>query len=173
MELCQGVRLFPPGAVLGNSKIVDFDASAAMNETLEDLPLPDADPEQDIFLAEPFEPETAPVPQWNDFANLWTGQGANASVLDATGNKIDKKDLRGDVDGSGLLGLVVSALGWDQRRPVEKVQGVVPDVVGKDGKVLRKEWELNSEPPSVLAEELGYYYPYLPMVTGNLVAAAA
>ncbi|KAH8654008.1 hypothetical protein BGZ60DRAFT_159118 [Tricladium varicosporioides] len=174
VELCQGVRIFPPFATLSKCPIVDFDATAAMNETLEDLPLPDWDKEQDVFLAEAFEADGVPVGQWSHFGSLWTGEGTNAAVIDADGNKLEKRDLRGDgSNSSGLIGLLVSTLGWDQRPPAETKQGIVQPVTGKDGKALRKEWELIGEPPESLAKELGYYYPYLPMVTGSLVSTAA
>jgi hypothetical protein len=167
------VRIFPPLAVLDQSPIVDFDATAAMSETVADIAIPDSDPEQDVFLAEAFESDIAPLKQWEDFGKLWAGDGdVNEKVVDESGNKLDKKEIRGDEDGKGLLGLVVSALGWNVRRPVEKVAGVVP-VMGKDGKVMKKEWELQSKPPTILAKELGYYYPYLPLTTGSLVAATA
>lgn len=174
VELCQGVRIFPPLAVLDQSPIVDFDATAAMSETVADIAIPDSDPEQDVFLAEAFEPDIAPLKQWEDFGKLWTGDGdVNEKVVDESGNKLDKKEMRGDEDGKGLLGLVVSALGWAVRRPVETVAGEVPTVMGKDGKAMKKEWELQSKPPTILANELGYYYPYLPLTTGSLVAATA
>ncbi|PVH83680.1 hypothetical protein DL98DRAFT_528973 [Cadophora sp. DSE1049] len=172
MELCQGVRILPPLPYLDQCPVLDFDATAAMMVFNDNEPFPTFDDEQSNFLAEPFEPDSSPVAQWADFEKLWKGEN-EPSISDASGEKVLKSEIRGDnAIGAGILGLVVNTLGWNERRAAEKEKGMVPDVVDSDGKVLRKEWELVSTPPQILAEELKYYYPYLPMTTGPIAAAA-
>jgi hypothetical protein len=63
--------------------------------------------------------------------------------------------------GTGMLGLLVTALGWNRPNPANKDKNV--PVPGADG---RYPWQLVTDPPSILASELQYYYPALPLVTG-------
>ncbi|KAH7356951.1 hypothetical protein BKA65DRAFT_218411 [Rhexocercosporidium sp. MPI-PUGE-AT-0058] len=168
MELCQGVRILPPLPYLDQSPVQHFDATAAMMESNKKS-FPTFDEEQSTFLAQPFEPDSSPVAQWTDFEKLWKGE-IEPSVTAASGETILKSEMRGDTTiGAGILGLIVTTLGWSERRAAEKKQGVVPDVL-IDGKVERKEWQLVGTPPKILAEELQYYYPYLPMTTGPIAA---
>ncbi|KAK0117089.1 hypothetical protein ONS96_012927 [Cadophora gregata f. sp. sojae] len=170
MELCQGVRILPPLPYLDQCPVLDFDATAAMMVYNDNEPFPSFDPEQSTYLAEPFEPDSSPIVQWANFEKLWKGEN-EPLVTGPSGEQVLKSDIRGDnAIGAGILGLIVNTLGWNERRPAEKEQGTAPDVLSSDGKVQRKEWQLVSIPPTVLAEELKYYYPYLPMATG-LVAA--
>lgn len=163
IELCQGVRIFAPVPYLDKSPVVDFDATAAMMEFDDREPLPTFDKEQGTFLAEPFMLNASPVQQWEDFEHLWNGE------RDTMPTHIWRKETRGeDVIGAGILGLIVDTLGWSERRAAEKERGIIPDVKNPDGSVQRKEWELNGTPPLILADELKYYYPYLPMVTGPM-----
>ncbi|KAH7407444.1 hypothetical protein BKA64DRAFT_417254 [Cadophora sp. MPI-SDFR-AT-0126] len=172
MELCQGVRILPPLPDLDQCPVLDFDATAAMMVFNDSEPFPTLDDEQSIFLAEPFQPESSPVAQWADFEKLWKGE-KEPFMTDTSGEKVLKSDMRGDSGiGAGIIGLVVNTLGWSERRPAEKEKGMVPDVLDSENKVQRKEWELVSAPPHILAEELKYYYPYLPMITGPVTAAA-
>jgi len=231
VPLCQGVKLYPPIAVLSQSPVVDFDATAAMISS-DDVPFVPPSPPQATFLCAPFEPTLDPVTQWADFSATLAGT-KNASTTDVSGNTFLKADVRGDAlgTGTGMLGLLVQALGWAQRSAQETVGGVVPDVrpslplslflcnlthftlsscppllpqlsslisphphfcpsnfppahrnerhadtyisqvlipdPANAGKtvVQRKEWELVGSEPTVLSNELAYYYPSLPMVT--------
>jgi hypothetical protein len=170
VELCQGVRLFPPVAKLSQSPVVEFDASAAMLMAHRVHPIPTSNPQTALFSS-PFEPDKSPVTQWEDFKNLFNGT-TDGSVTDANNNTFTKAEMRGDgVTGDGMLGLLVSTLGWDKRRPAELKGGLVEPVKIRDltdltkEVVQRNEWELEGTPPPLLADELEYYYPYLPMVT--------
>jgi hypothetical protein len=163
ITLCQAVRILPPPPMMGFSPIVDLDATAAMIFPVPDLngvaypPLP---AQQTDYLSAPFETDKSGPTRWTDFSALLGGQGGNA----VTAQGLNKAAIRGDeVKGpdSGLLGMCASALGWDLRPPADKLQGVVVSK-SPDG---RMEWELRGAPPAELVEDLGNYYPDLPMVT--------
>ncbi|CZR65011.1 uncharacterized protein PAC_14911 [Phialocephala subalpina] len=168
VDLCQGVRLFPPAPYLSKSPVVDFDATSAM-VVVEEYHLYDYvkfDPEQTTYQSTPFEPADDAPTQWANFGKVWTGL-IDGSTQDDAGEIVAKSELRGDGQiGSGVMGLLVTTLGWDQRSPAETVKGEVPPAPAGQ----RLEWQLQSSPPSILAGELEYYYPYLPMTA---VAAAA
>lgn len=182
VDLCQGVSLFPPVAILSQSPVVDFDATAAMKEPIkpDNWNLPATAPTQSTLLSETFEPTVTDGPtQWADFAALWSSPTSTLtfSAWDANGafssaTTFTKEEMRGDdILDSGMLGLLVQTLGWDQRDSGETVGGVVQPVLLPDpnhpGQTVQQrfEWQLVGAPPSVLAEELGYYFPSLPMVT--------
>lgn len=150
--LCQAVRIFAPVAVRAKSPIVDFDATAAMKEAFE-YTLAAPDPLQTTYLAAPPPNSAAPWPQLGD---EWAGK--TNGQLDG----VNKASIRGDdaAGGGGMLGLCADALGWSKRPSADKVANVV--VVPADG---RMEWVLKSDPPPILVEELGDYYPALPLWT--------
>ena len=88
-------------------------------------------------------------------------------VILPTSDGISKAEIRGDAaTGTGLLGMYASALGWDLSPSAEKVRGVVVSK-SSDG---RQEWELKGAPPQKLADQLGSYYPDLPMLVGAVAA---
>ncbi|KAJ9607108.1 hypothetical protein H2200_008180 [Cladophialophora chaetospira] len=154
VTLCQGVRIKPPEPKLAPCPVIDFDATAVMLGPIDDTMLP-AQAEQTTFLSKLFTPKN-PATAWKDFGDLWTG--VTGGVTD---DGVKKSDIRGDgtLDG-GMMGLCAQALGWNRRPPADKVGSV--DVKGDDG---RYEWQLKSDPPTILAEqELGFYYFALPMV---------
>lgn len=126
VQLCQGVRLYPPVAVLSQSPVVDFDATAAMLSE-EDVPFIPPSPPQSTFLCSPFEPTLDPVTQWADFSSTLVGT-KDASTTDASGNTFLKADVRGDAlgAGTGMLGLLVQTLGWTQRSAGETVRALFP-----------------------------------------------
>lgn len=164
VTLCQAVRILPPLPLMGYSPIVDFDATKAMvaplHETYPSLPAA-----QTNFEAAPFEASVTSGPtRWTDFGSVLSGKGSNSTTSDG----ISKAEIRGDAaPGTGLLGMCASALGWDLRPSAEKVQGVIVSK-SSDG---RQEWELKGAPPQKLADQLGSYYPDLPMLVGAVAAA--
>jgi hypothetical protein len=158
MQLCQGVRIYPPKPKLGKTTIVELDATLAMKSRIESNTgapwlFPTPEPEQIAFIGTLFEPSATPEAQWADFKPAWT------APKDAAGNVL--ADVRGDNGAkTGMLPFCADVLGWTARPPEEKVQGItVPDVNG------RMPWELRSEPPPALVAGLDEYYPELPMVT--------
>ncbi|KAH0562325.1 hypothetical protein GP486_002979 [Trichoglossum hirsutum] len=151
VSLCQGIRILPPDAVLDQCPIVDFDATAAMKRVIGPHDLAPAEKRQDSHLASLFEPSEVATKQWPDFGDYWTGN--KEGQIDG----LNKSEIRGDgVAGGGLMGLCAGALGWDRRPPGKE------DPQPVDG---RMEWQLKSDPPEILASELGSYYAALPLWT--------
>jgi hypothetical protein len=152
VNLCQGIRILPPDPDLDQCPIVDFDATAAMLRVIGPHDLAPAEREQSSYLGSLFEHSEVGKKRWPDFGDYWTG--SKEGQIDG----LNKSEIRGDgVVGGGLMGLCAGALGWDKRPPGKK-----EDLQPVDG---RMEWQLKSDPPKILASELGSYYAALPLWT--------
>lgn len=171
IDLVQAIRIFPPKPQCAQSKIIDFDASAAMKYTILFQPtLPDHETEPETLRPAYFESvdekgqSVSGPTRWKDFKYMWLREDTPASSLE--------KAIR-----SNLVGLVADVHEWQIRPPEQMTKNqsapVVPNVppslatpvnaprINKDG---RTDWQLTPEPPAITIGLLGTYFPDLPYV---------
>lgn len=165
IDLVQAVRIFPPKPQCAQSKIIDFDASAAMKYTIPFQPtFPDHETEPETLEPVYFESEDdkgQPVggpARWKDFKDMWLREDTPASS--------PEKAIR-----SSLVDLVADIHEWqirppeqmakNQSAPTSLVTPVNAPRINKDG---RTDWKLTPEPPAITIGLLGTYFPDLPFV---------
>lgn len=200
MDLVQAVRILPPDPQLypdiklNQTRIIDFDATAAMRFTipgeypaLQDIlaDIPADKLNEAAFSGAYFEPEkldnddTQQIQRWKDFGLLWNHDAAAVvdpaasiakNVFTAASEPLTVPQLR-----EKMVGRIASVLEWNIPTPAQKGGNdpAFPDAkvpnnpkVNEDG---RTDWELEAGQPFRLVTQLDTYYPALPFV----VAAAA
>ncbi|KAH8882540.1 hypothetical protein GQ53DRAFT_455304 [Thozetella sp. PMI_491] len=176
VDLVQAVRLFPPPAVLYPSKIVEFDATAAMCMTIAgDFELPPQEEQGSQFSGAYFEPDVpdddfaAQSQRWQDLAAIW-----NPCFMAPSGNT----KVTGDVSAlrAGIVKAVADVLEWTIRPPEQLSHnnltpptpvpapadpGLTPNTarINADG---RTDWQLIDAQPTALPQQLDKYYAALP-----------
>lgn len=159
VPMCQGIRITPPPPGLSQSPVVDFDATAAMQYYFWGTrPLP-LELVQTNYLSSSFTSTDPSTSLWSVLADTWAGTGESKNKAWARGDLAAKSDDP-DTSGGGMVAMCASLLGWDRRKPTPPTQP--PPAPDPDGLA---EWQLKSDPPTILISELQYYYPDVPVQT--------
>jgi hypothetical protein len=145
VNLVQAVRIFPPDPFLCLSPIVQFDATAAMRETISGtFQIPPKEEQGTLFCGAYFEP-SAPdttdgqTQRWTDFGNMWnpaapapaapatgTGTAGAAPASTFTGaTATGTSDPNLPAIRAGMVGLIATVLEWNFRPP-EQMTGNSP-----------------------------------------------
>ena len=189
VPLVQAVRIKPPDPMRARSKIIDFDAAAAMKFTIPFQPvLPEGEVEARDLGCEYFESvdgtgQRVPgVQRWLDFRDMWQASASTAAVVAAKGSEEDQ----GTVDmRQAVTELIADVCEWQIRPPVQMAKHTpsapVPPAGGNSNlpsmrtgvpnapRVLedgRTDWQLMAVQPSMMVGLLDIYYPSLPYVCG-------
>lgn len=179
LQLAQAVRILPPDPKLDVSKIIDFDATAAMRETIKPdngtdcYSLPVSESQGTTFTATYFDPPPAPngpvVPatkRWPDFQAAWVTYPASPPTSPAVDPEpnISTEMVKTIAD---LLEWTIRPAGQMSRNdatvaPTSGVKWPNQARMCADG---RYDWELRTDAPTRLVKDLDVNFAALPYVT--------
>jgi hypothetical protein len=162
-----GVSLTPPVPQLLQSKIQDFDATAAFMWLLGSYPLAASMPTQATLLASGVVDAAETPPQrWAKVAGDWTTFGN-------TGTPVLGGKVTAGVQAPGLLQMAAQSLGWDKPPPSGNPNTPPAAATGGTGTggtggttttpvPATPSWMLNGAVPYLLIANLATQYPVLP-----------